>query len=158
MAPSGGTTWCHHLVPPPGATTWFHHMVPPRGATTWRHHPGPLTLPKSARNKDPPEGAGPDLVFFFFKIQWNHDGKIKTASKRKRKVKAVDCQHSETNRASTGTPRRPSAGTRSKSRLSRCIPIIEYSSDLGGSYLNQFDHRCTGCSRQYTSNDIRPGG
>jgi hypothetical protein len=60
------------------------------GASTWCHHPGPLTLPKSARNKDPPEGAGPELVFFFFLIQWNHDGKIKTASKRKIKVKCFN--------------------------------------------------------------------
>ena len=62
--------------------------MPPHGATTWCNHPGPLTLPKSARNKDPPEGAGPELAFFL--IQWNHDGKIKTASKRKKKVKCFN--------------------------------------------------------------------
>jgi hypothetical protein len=57
------------------------------GASTWCHHPGPLTLPKSARNKDPPEGAGPELVFFFFlnpvEPRWKNKDRLKTKNKGK---------------------------------------------------------------------------
>ena len=61
-------------------------MVPPRGATTWCHHPGPLTLPKSARNKDPPEGAPYYLVFFLNPMETRYKNKDRLKTKNKSKV------------------------------------------------------------------------
>ena len=68
-----------------GGARWWHRVAAPPGATTWCHHPGPLTLPKSARNKDPPEGAGPELVFFFNPVEprWKNKDRLKTKNKGK---------------------------------------------------------------------------
>jgi len=60
-------------------------VVPPHGATTWCHHPGPLTLPKSARNKEPPEAA-PHYLDFFLIMEPRYKNKKRTNTKNKDKV------------------------------------------------------------------------